>query len=42
MVKVMDYGIEVSEFEPQSRYNFHSQTVTLEKGRNPFILPAMG
>ena len=42
MVKVMDYGILVREFELQSRYYDHFRTNTLEKGMNPFILPAMG
>ena len=42
MVKVMDCGIVVSEFEFQSRYYVHFQTNTLRKGMNPLILPAMG
>ena len=42
MVKVMDYGIVVSEFELQSRYYIHFWPNTLGKGMNPLILPAMG
>ena len=42
MLKVLDCGIVVSEFELQSRYYVHFQTNTLGKGMNPLILPAMG
>ena len=42
MVKAMDCGIVVSEFELQSRYYVHFRTNTLGKGMNPLILPAMG
>ena len=42
MVKVMDWGIVVSEFVLQSHYYVHFQTNTLGKGMSPFILPAMG
>ncbi len=42
MVKAMDYGIVVSEFELQSCYYVHFRTNTLGKGMNPLILPAMG
>ena len=42
MVKAMDCGIVVSEFELQSRYYVHFQTNVLGKGRNLHILPAMG
>ena len=42
MVKAMDGGIVVSEFELQSRYYVHFQTNTPGKGMNPLILPAMG
>ena len=42
MVKAMDYGIVVSEFEIQSRYYVHFRTNTLGEGINPLILPAMG
>ena len=37
MVKAMDSGIVLSEFEHQSRYY-----VQFRKGINPLILPAMG
>ena len=42
MVKAMDCGIVVSEFELQSRYYVHFRANTLGKGMNPLILPAMG
>ena len=42
MVKAMDYGIVVCEFEFQSRYYVHFRANTLGKGMNPLILPAMG
>ena len=42
MVKAMDCGIVVSEFEFQSCYYVHFVTNTLGKGMNPLILPAMG
>ena len=42
MVKVMDCGIVISEFELQSHYVVHFRTNTLGKGMNPLILPAMG
>ena len=42
MVKVMDCGIVVSEFEFQLRYYVHFQANTLGKGMNPLILLAMG
>ena len=42
MVKSMDCGIVVSEFELQSRYYVHFRAKTLGKGMNPLILPAMG
>ena len=42
MVKAMDCGIVVSEFELQWRYNFHIQANTLGKGMNLLNLPAMG
>ena len=38
MVKAMDCGIVVSEFELQSRYYFHFRSNTLGKGMNPLIL----
>ena len=40
MVKAMDWGIVVREF--QSRDYVHFRANTLGKGMNPFILPAMG
>ena len=42
MVKAMDSGIVVREFELQSRYYVHFRANTLGKGMNPPILPAMG
>ena len=42
MDKLMNYGLEVNEFELQSRYYVHIWTNTLEKGMNPLIPPAMG
>ena len=42
MVKAMDYGIVVSEFELQSHYYVHFRANTLGKGMNPLILQAMG
>ena len=42
IVKAMDGGIVVSEFVLQSRYYVHFQAITLEKGMNPLIFPAMG
>ena len=42
MVKAMDCGIVVNEFELQSRYYVHFRTNTLGKGMNPFISPVMG
>ena len=41
MVKAMDCGIVVSEFELQLRYYVHFRTNTLGKGMNPLILSAM-
>ena len=42
MVKAMDCGFVVREFELQSRYYVHFRANTLGKGMNPLILPAMG
>ena len=42
MIKALDYGIVVSEFELQSRYYVHFRTNNLGKGMNPLILPALG
>ena len=39
MTKVLDYDLEVSEFELQSRY--YIQAYTLGKGMNPLIPPAI-
>ena len=41
MVKALDYGIVVREFEFQSRYYVHFRTNTLGKAINPLILQAM-
>ena len=41
MVKAIDGGIVVSEFELQSFYSFHFLTNTLGKGMNSLIIPAM-
>ena len=42
MVKAMDCGIVVREFDLQSRNYIHFRANTLGKGMNPLILPAMG
>ena len=42
MVKVLDFGLKVSNIELLSRYYIHFQTYTLRKNMNPLILPAMG
>ena len=42
MVKAVDCGIVISEFELRLRYYVHFQTNTLGKGMNPLILAAMG
>ena len=42
MVKAMDCEIVVSEFVLQSRYYVHFRQITLVKGMNPLILPALG
>ena len=42
MVKAMDCGIVVSEFELQLRYYVHFRANTLGKSMNPLILLAMG
>ena len=39
MVKAMDCGIVVREFELQSRYYVHFRANTLGKGMNPLNLP---
>ena len=40
MMKALDSGIVVSEFELQSPYYVHFQTYAHGKGINPFILSA--
>ena len=42
IVKALDCGIVVNEFELQSRDNVHFKTNSLGKGMKPLILPAMG
>ena len=42
MVKAMDCGILLSEFELQSPYYIHFRANTVGKGMNPLILPSMG
>ena len=42
MVKAMDCGIVVSEFELEFHYYVPFQSNTVGKGMNPLILPAMG
>ena len=42
MVKALDSGIVVSEFDLQSGYYVYIRTNTLGKGMNPIILPAIG
>ena len=42
MVRAMDCGIVLSEFELQLRYYVHFRANTLGKGMNPLIFPAMG
>ena len=42
MIKAMDCGIVVSEFELQSCYYVNFRTNTLGKGKTPLTLPAMG
>ena len=42
MVKEMDCGIVISEFELHSLYYVHFRTNSLGKAMNPLILPAMG
>ena len=42
MVKALDCGIVVNEFELQSRYYFHYWTNALGKSMNPLILPSIG
>ena len=42
MVKVLDSGIVVSEFELQSLIYIHFRTKNLGKGTNYLMLPVMG
>ena len=42
MVKALDCGIVVSEFELQSRYYVQFRTDTLGKGMDSLIIPAIG
>ena len=42
MVKSLDCGILVSEFELQLHYYIHFRVNTHGKGMNPLILPAIG
>ena len=42
IVKAMDCGIEVREFELQSRFYVHFRANTLGKSMNPLILPSRG
>ena len=42
MVNVQDFGLEVSEFELQTRYYVYFRTNTLVKGMNPLIPPVIG
>ena len=42
MVKAMDYGVVVSEFELQFCYYVHIRANTIGEGMNPLILPFMG
>ena len=42
IVKAMDGGIVVSEFDLQSRYYIHFRTNTFGKGMNLIIFPAIG
>ena len=41
MARVLDYGLEVIEFNLQSRCYVHLQTNSLTKGMNPVIPPVM-
>ena len=41
IAKVLNYGLGVSEFKPDSRYDIHFQVNTIGNGMNPRIPPAM-
>ena len=42
MAKVLDYKLEISEFELQSRFYVHFRINIFGKGINPLILLAIG
>ena len=42
MVKAMDCGVVVLEFELKSRYDVHFSTKTFGKGMNPTFPPCYG
>ena len=42
IVKALDCGIVVGEFELQSRYHVYFWTNTIRKGMNPFVFLSMG
>ena len=42
VANVLDCDIVVGELEPLSHYYVHFRTNTLNKGMDPFTLPAMG
>ena len=42
VVKELDCSLDVTEFELKSRYYVQFWTITLGKGMDPFMLPAMG
>ena len=42
MVKALDYGILVSEFEFSHAITFTFRQIPLQNGMNPLILPAEG
>ena len=42
MIKAMNCGIVVREFELKSLYYIHFRTNNFEKGMNSLILPDMG
>ena len=41
MAKVLNCGLNVTEFDPQSRYYVHFRSNILGKGMTPLIPPAM-
>ena len=40
MANVLDYSLEVSVFELESRYYVHFRTNIIRRSMNPFIPPA--